>query len=95
MAVLDKVVNITSVANNAFLDVQPGAGVEWVIHNLMFGGAFELYWYDGTNSILIDSEGANGGRTNLVYHVTNGVRLRMKNTSGGTTFLGYSGVITK
>ena len=97
MAAGDAVVQLSaSVANNSFLDLQPGAGVEWVIHNIytVEGAAYELYWYDGTNSLKIDHDAAVG-RYNLQLHCTNAKYVRIKNVSGVANHLGADGMVTK
>lgn len=89
------VVNITaSVANGSSLDIQPSTGVEWVIHNLYWGGAVELYWTDGTNTIKFDTDSSTGGRLGTVFHCTHSTWVRIKNVSGGALSLGYDGVQT-
>lgn len=94
MAVGDAVVNLTSVATTAFVDIQPGAGVEWMIHHVFHEAEVEIYWYDGSNSLLF--RGPSGGNDeNLNARVTNSIRLRVKNTNGSTKLIGYDGVITK
>lgn len=96
MAAGDAVVGLSAgVTNGSFVEVQPSAGVEWVIHNVYCEGAFELYWYDGTNTIKIATEAAVPWYANLQVHVTNGKWLRIKNTSGSTLDFGYDGMVTK
>lgn len=95
MAAGDVVSSLTSTANNGTLSAQPGSGVEWVLHNVYFGGAMELYYTDGTNSIKIDSDTTLGARLGTVFHVNNTRYIQIKNVSGGTVYLGYDGVITK
>jgi len=87
----------TSIADNGFLDIQPGASVEWVIHNVLVDGgvAVEFYYYDGTNSIRFDTDSVDGTRYHLNLHATNGTRVRVKNVSGGTVFLAADGMVTK
>ncbi len=86
----------TSIANNAFLDIQPGAAVEVTISSIYCGGAWELYRYDGTNSIGPFASGTTAdGLTNLRFRVTNSVRIRVKNVSGGTLYYGADGLVTK
>lgn len=95
MAVGDVVSSLTSTANNGTLTAQPSAGVEWVIHNVYYGGAMELYVTNGTDSIKVDSDTAIGGRLGVVFHVNNTRYLQVKNVSGSTTVLGYDGIQTK
>jgi len=93
-AVGDAVVNNSSVADTSFLDIQPGAGAEWLVHHVFHEGAVEIYWYDGTNQFLIASPtGANYEFVGV--RVTNSIRLRIKNVAGSTKRIGYDGVITK
>jgi hypothetical protein len=87
----------TSIADAGFLDINPGASVEWVIHNVYVpeGTAVEFYYYDGTNSILFDSDSVDGSRYNQNWHVVNGTRVRVKNVSGASAFLAADGIVTK
>lgn len=96
MAVGDAVTAVTSVASGAYLTIQPGSGVEWVIHNLSvpLGTSAELYKYDGSNEILIDSN-LSGGWSGEFFHLTNSIYYRVKNTSVSTAYLGYDGIISK
>jgi hypothetical protein len=106
MAVGDRVVVApTSVANTATLDIQPSAGVEWIVSRIIIevgvvsDGVAAIEVYQGTDSSytavkLVDKFVA-GGSVGVRYDVTNGVPLRLKNVSGSTLFLGYSGGVTK
>ena len=87
----------TSIADAAFLDIQPAASVEWVIHNVYVpkDKAVEFYVFDGTNSILFDSAVSGGTRFSHNWHVTNGIYRRIKNISGGAIFLAADGIVTK
>lgn len=97
MAVADTVSNWASAASNATMDIQPGAAAEWLIHTLMAGSgkAFEVYMTeDGVTFTLMDQ--LSGGSVHgLTHRLTNSKWLRLKNTSGGTAYIGYSGVVTK
>ena len=94
MAINDVVADCQSITNAASLTIQPGAGIEWVIHNIDFGGAVEIYRTDGTNTILFRSESV-AGEYACVRHLTNGDYLTVKNVSGGTIKIGYDGVVSK
>ncbi len=87
----------TSTTDDGFLDIQPGAAVEWVIHNVYVpeGKAVEFEYFDGTNLILFDSDAVDGTRFMVNWHATNGTRVRIKNVSGGTIFLAADGIVTK
>lgn len=87
----------TSTATASFLDLQPGAGVEVVIHDIYVaaGSAYEVYYSDGTNNILYLSMPAGGGALNLQAHCTNTTYVRVKNVSGATIYMAASGMVTK
>lgn len=84
----------TSVSAAASLTIQPSSTAEWVIHNLYYGAAVEVYYTDGTNSIKIDSDASLGGRFGAVFHVTATKYLALKNVSAGAAYFAYDGVIT-
>ncbi len=87
----------TSTTDDSWLDIQPGASVEWVIHNVYvgLGVAVEFEYFDGTNIILFDSDAVDGTRFMVNWHVTNTNRVRVKNVSGGTVYLAADGIVTK
>jgi hypothetical protein len=87
----------TSTASGSFLDLQPGAGVEVVIHDIYVatGSAYEVYYSDATNNILYLSMPAGGGALNLQAHCTNSYYVRVKNVSGSTIYMAASGMTTK
>lgn len=94
-AVGDAVVANSSVSASAQLDVQPGAGVEWLIHNIHHEDDIELSWYDGTNTI-VTQRFLGAGREAVQIRVTNSIRLRIKNlNSGAAKRIGYDGIQTK
>jgi Tfp pilus assembly protein FimT len=96
MAQGDVVSGLTAaVANNGTVNIQPGAGVEWVIHNIYYSGAVEYYMVNGANTIKFDSDSANSARLGAVFHLNNTQYLQMKNVSGGTANIAYDGVQTK
>jgi len=85
----------TNTASGSYLDLQPNAGVEVVIHNIAYGGAMELYRYDGTNQILVDADSGGGSREGLFLHCTNTKRYRIKNTDAASQLLSADGMTTK
>lgn len=87
----------TSTASGSFLDLQPSAGVEVVVHNVYVaaGSAYEVYYSDGTNNILALSMPAGGAALNLQMHCSNTYYVRVKNTSGSTIYLAADGMTTK
>ena len=87
--------NITSVAAGGYLDIQPPAGTEWVIHNIYHDGDIQLEFYDGTNSLIFDTDTGPGVYAYFAFHCTNTRRIRVKNTATTAKLIGYDGVVTK
>jgi len=94
MAAGDVVAGHSSVANNAYLTIQAGAGAEWTVHNIYTPGDAELYRTDGANDTLLESV-TTGGWFGYFFHVTNAYYFKVKNVSGGVQFMGYDGIVTK
>jgi len=84
----------SSVANNAFLDLQPSGTVEVSVNNIAHAGSCELYAYDGTNDAGPASLVGTGVETNLALHCTNAKRYRVKNVSGGSIIISAEGITT-
>ena len=96
MAAGDKfVIKSASLANNAFLEVRPGSGVEVVIHNVLVpaGVTIGVTAYDGTNEVQW-----HNGSAPLFSHsigLTNADYMRVQNLSGGAVTVVVQGVVTK
>lgn len=95
MAVGDVASAHSSVSNGSSLTIQPGSSIEWVLHNIYYGGAMELYRTDGSNTIKIASDDLLGCLGGLCLHATNSIYYSLKNVSGGAVYMGYDGIITK
>lgn len=89
------IVSPVSTADTAFLALQPGAGVEVVVHNVTIpeGAKCELYHYDGADSILVAT--TYGSLLNMQLHCSNDTYYRVKNMSGAAAILGADGMTTK
>jgi hypothetical protein len=84
-----------ALADNSYLDLDPGSGVETVIHNCGGSGAWELYFNNGTNDIgPIHSGTANEALMNAQMHCSDTSYYRMKNVSGTTANLWADGMDT-
>jgi hypothetical protein len=96
-AVGDVVAACSSIASGAALDVQPGAGVEWAIHNIFFEYDVELQRYDGSNTVATAQfTGPDWQNISPVIHVNNTNRIRLKNLHGSLAkLICYDGVVTK
>lgn len=96
MAAGDKfIVKTASLGNGSFLTVQPGAGVEVVIHNVLVpaGAAIAVTAYDGLNEVFW-----HDGPGPLLFHnvgLTNGDYMRVQNKSGAAINVVVQGVETK
>ncbi len=85
--------SVTSVNAAASLTVQPTAGVTWLLKNIQYSGAVEIYMSDGTNTILVDSDGANGQMLGMNYLLSNTQYLTIKNVSASAIFVRYDAVV--
>lgn len=87
---------LESIAAGGYLDTAPGAGREANIHNIFHVAEVSLELYDGSNQLEFESNVSGPGAFNYyTFHVTNSIRIRIKNEDGSAALLGYSGVITK
>lgn len=96
-AIGDAVASCSSVAAGAVLDAQPGAGVEWVLHNVWFEYNIEIQRYDGTNTVATAQLiGPDFQWFQPAAHLTNANRLRFKNLHAtDAKLICYDGVQTK
>ena len=96
MAVGDVVSNIVSVAASGTLDIQPAAGVEWIIHNIYYEYDVDIALTDGTNILTFDSVTGNGVYAKFSFHVTNTIFLRITNKdTANARLVGYDGIQSK
>lgn len=95
MAIGDIASALSSISAGAYLDIQPGGGVEWVIHNIYHEDQAQLELYDGSNSLIFDSDAGQGIWAWYEFHCTNSIRIRVKNTAASSKLIGYDGVVTK
>lgn len=95
-AVGDVVADCQSIASAALLDIQPGAGVEWIIHNIGFTHEVELQRYDGTDTAAMVTFSGPGWQNFFPgIHVNNTQRIRVKNNDASSRVICYDGIITK
>jgi hypothetical protein len=95
MTVGDVKSGLSSIAASGYLDIQPPVGEEWVIHNIYHEGDIHLELYDGTNSLIFDTTTGPGVYAKYAFHVTNALRIRVKNTMTAAKLIGYDGVESK
>ena len=94
MAKGDAVGNVLSVNAAAVLTIQPGAGIEWIVHNIFHAGEVELYVVKSTNELLFDDAAAKGSWSAYFFHVTNTQYFKVKNTNAGAKLIGYDGIVS-
>lgn len=95
MAVGDVKSGLQSIAAGAFLAIQPPSGEEWVIHNVYHESDVELHFYDGTNSLVFDTDPGAGVYAKYAFHVTNSRYIRVKNTTTTAKLIGFDGIQTR
>jgi hypothetical protein len=96
MAANDVIADIQSIAAGAALDINPGAGQEWIINNIFFQDAVQIEAYDGTLNLPISTPTGPGFLGNLTFRaVSGGDRIRIVNQAASAKLIGFSGVQTK
>ena len=95
MAAADILNSAESVAAGAYMTIQPGAGVEWLIQVITHNDDVEITQYDGTYEPWIDSDAGQGSWAKHAWGLTNTSYMRVKNTSASPQHMGYMGVVTK
>lgn len=95
MAKGDAVGDVSSVNAAASLTIQPGAGVEWIIHNIYHEAEVELKVVEGATELLFDDTAAKGSWSAYFFHLTNTHYMKVKNTNAGAKLIGYDGIVSK
>lgn len=95
MATSDAIGNIQSIGAGSSLDVKPTAPAEWIVHNIYVpeDQAAEIYFTDGTNTILIAT--ISGSYLGYFFHATATRYIKVKNISGSAMQIGYDGIAVK
>jgi hypothetical protein len=95
MAVGDIVSDLQTITTGAYLDIQPAAGVEWVINNIYHDADVTIEFYNGTNSLVFSTEPSAASVSFVNFRCNNTRRIRVKNTNAASKLIGYDGIITK
>ena len=95
MAKGDTVASISSVNAAGALSIHPGAGVEWIVHNIYHEAEVELKIVEGSNELLFDDATAKGSWSAYFFHLTNTHYIKVKNTNAGAKLIGYDGIVSK
>ena len=97
----DVFANIESIANDAYMTIQPASGAEAVVTYITVngGGKVKISHYDGTNEAIIRDLSSTGGDpmpfAGEGFPVTNTDYLRVQNKNGAALIMGYAGYYTK
>jgi len=95
MAIGDTVSSMSSVNAAAVKTIQPGAGVEWIVHNIYHEAEAELKVVEGSNHLLFEASGGKGSWSAYFFHVTNTHYLEVKNTNAASKLISYDGIVSK
>jgi len=91
----DVVADCQDITTGARLDIQPGVGVEWIIHNLVFDANITLERFDGTLTAIGPSFiGPDWQPLSPGFHVNNADRIRIVNDDAATKTICYDGIQT-
>lgn len=86
----------TSIGAGAYLTIQPSSTAEASIHNIFAEDAFAVFFYDGTNQILVESFAGADSMRGEQLHVTNARWLRVRNDHASVAkYIGWDGFQTK
>jgi len=97
MAVGDIAADGASVAAGNYLDIRPGAGVEWVIHNIYYATDVKVHRYKSDASVDIAFANRSGGGvfSDYFFHCSNTWYLRVENNTASAQDIAFDGVVTK
>lgn len=86
----------SGVTQNNYFDIRPAvAGREVVVHNICHGTDADLYYFDGTNNILISQQTGSGAWMSMFLHSTYTQYYRVKNTNVANNNMACDGIVTK
>jgi hypothetical protein len=91
----DTVASVASVSAGATKTIQPGAGIEWIVHNIYHAAEVELKVVEGANELLFASSSTKGSWGAYFFHLTSTHYLKVKNTNTASKLIGYDGIISK
>jgi regulation of enolase protein 1 (concanavalin A-like superfamily) len=86
---------VSSVAQNAYLNLQPAAGAEIVVHNISHSTDATLEFYDGSTAVSVDVATGSGSWMGIFLHCTNTKYYRVKNTNAAANNICADGMYTK
>lgn len=100
MAVVAAVGSATVAAAGSY-DIKPGAGVEWIIHNIIYGGStynvsmqVDVLVVDGSTVTYYNRDNSQGGLTGYTWHLTNTHFIRVINSGSNSINVNWNGVVS-
>lgn len=88
MAKGDTVAGLSSVNAAATKTIQPGAGIEWIVHNIYHEDKAKLHVVEGTNELLFGAAAAKGSWSAYFFHLSNSHYLKVENDVDAAAMLG-------
>lgn len=86
---------VTAVAQDAYFNMQPAAGVEVVVHNISHSTDAVLEYFDGTTAVVVSSHVGGGAWMGMFLHCTNSKYYRIKNTNAASNNICCDGMTSK
>ena len=94
MARGDRVGDMTLIVSaGGTMDIRPSAGVTWIVQNIFYNKAVEIYRVDGANLLLVKVSSDKGSLENKVYHLSNDNYMQIK-AVGANTLVDFDGFET-
>lgn len=94
VAVGDSVTLNNSTSGSGTFTVQPSGTMEYEIHTIYVNGNANLIMDDGSHPVTIRPMPAGELITNVNIRVTNGVAMKLTDTSTATNLMHVDGVVT-
>ena len=97
MASGDAVNALVATAYNATLDIKPGTGVEWIVHNIIIPDGLttgvSLYYVTGAVTSLVGT--FKKSLIGFNFHATATYYYQLKVLEATTQNIGYDGIVVK
>jgi hypothetical protein len=100
MAITSATGSATITAGSSY-DIKPGSGVEWIIHNIIYGGTtfnatiqVDIILVDGATVTYFDRDTSQGGLLDFAFHLTNTHFIRVTNSGSVSVNVNWNGVVS-
>jgi hypothetical protein len=96
MAVGDIVSGFTTISASGSANIRPSGTAAWAIVHLVYNGAVNIGYSDGSNTAVFWTDSAAGGLLKASLLVTNSIYLVVNNPSTSSSInMAYVGIIVK